>query len=202
VRRSFWPFGRPRGLFAVCACFASRFPGAGWNVHDLRPARADGPAFPRARRNQSRLCRDGQIPAYAAIGHGLLGRPYGLYWPRHVYGRVVEELSAHRALKAVAFDVLFGELRPDHAPVEMADGGTSWNRTIFFALQMRHAGNVVIGFHHRKVTSARFVYATNCARARGAFPPTKIPTVRFAASKSFTFEMASGLQIRRPATGG
>ena len=30
----------------------------------------------------------------AAIRHGLLGRPYGLYWPRHVYGRLVEELSA------------------------------------------------------------------------------------------------------------
>ena len=51
----------------------------------------------------------------AALRHGLLGRPYGLYWPRHVYGRLVEELSAQGA-KAIAFDVLFGELRPDHAP--------------------------------------------------------------------------------------
>jgi len=29
-----------------------------------------------------------------AIAHGLLGQPYGLYWPRLVYGHVVEELSA------------------------------------------------------------------------------------------------------------
>ena len=50
----------------------------------------------------------------SAIRHGLLGRPYGLYWPRHIYGRVIEELSAQGA-KTIAFDVLFGELRPDQA---------------------------------------------------------------------------------------
>src|SRR5580698_1573113 len=44
----------------------------------------------------------------ALIRHGLLGQPYGLYWPRHVYGRLVEELSAEGA-RAIAFDVLFGE---------------------------------------------------------------------------------------------
>jgi adenylate cyclase len=80
----------------------------------------------------------------AAIRHGLLGSPYGLYWPRHVYGRVVEELSAQGA-KAVAFDVLFGELRPDHAPVQMADGSTIESDD-FFALQMRRAGNVISAF--------------------------------------------------------
>jgi len=80
----------------------------------------------------------------AAIRHGLLGRPYGLYWPRHVYGRVVEELSAQGA-ETIAFDVLFGELRPDHAPVQMADG-TLMESDDFFALQMRRAGNVVSAF--------------------------------------------------------
>lgn len=80
----------------------------------------------------------------AAIRHGLLGRPYGLYWPRHVYGRVVEELSAQGA-KTIAFDVLFGELRPDHAPVQMADGSLMESDD-FFALQMRRAGNVVSAF--------------------------------------------------------
>jgi len=74
----------------------------------------------------------------------LLGRPYGLYWPRHVYGRVVEELSAQGA-KAIAFDVLFGELRPDHAPVQMADG-SSMESDDFFAAQMRQAGNVITAF--------------------------------------------------------
>jgi class 3 adenylate cyclase/CHASE2 domain-containing sensor protein len=78
----------------------------------------------------------------AAIGHGLLGRPYGLYWPRHVYGRLVEELSAQGA-QTVAFDILFGELRPDHASVEMADG-TFIESDDFFARQMQRASNVVI----------------------------------------------------------
>jgi class 3 adenylate cyclase/CHASE2 domain-containing sensor protein len=81
----------------------------------------------------------------AAIRHGLLGRPgYGLYWPRHVYGRLVEELSAQGA-KAIAFDVLFGELRPDHASVQMADGNTMESDD-FFALQMHRASNVISAF--------------------------------------------------------
>jgi len=80
----------------------------------------------------------------AAIRHGLLGQPYGLYWPRHVYGRLVEELSAQGA-KTIAFDVLFGELRPDHAAVQMADGSIIESDD-FFALQMRRAGNVITAF--------------------------------------------------------
>jgi len=83
----------------------------------------------------------------AALRHGLLGRPYGLYWPRHVYGRLVEELFAQGA-KAIAFDVLFGELRPDHAPVMLADGtGTNTVESdTFFARQMKAAGNVISAF--------------------------------------------------------
>jgi class 3 adenylate cyclase/CHASE2 domain-containing sensor protein len=78
----------------------------------------------------------------AAIRHGLLGRPYGLYWPRHVYGRLVEELSAQGA-KAIAFDVLFDGLRPDHASVQMADGSFVESDE-FLALQMRLATNVIL----------------------------------------------------------
>jgi class 3 adenylate cyclase/CHASE2 domain-containing sensor protein len=80
----------------------------------------------------------------AAVQKGLLGLPYGLYWPRHVYGRIVEELSAQGA-KVIAFDVLFGELRQDHAPVQMADGRIIESDD-FFALQMRRAGNVITAF--------------------------------------------------------
>lgn len=43
---------------------------------------------------------------------------YGLYWPRHVYGRVLRELHAQGA-RAVAFDILFAEPREDHAPVSL-----------------------------------------------------------------------------------
>jgi class 3 adenylate cyclase/CHASE2 domain-containing sensor protein len=79
----------------------------------------------------------------AAIKNGLLGKPgFGLYWPRQVYGRLVEELSA-QGVQTVAFDVLFGELRPDHASVEMVDGSFIESDD-FFAQQMRRASNVVI----------------------------------------------------------
>ena len=71
-----------------------------------------------------------------------LGYHFGLYWPRQVYGRLVEELSAEGA-KAVAFDVLFGELRRDHPPVQMADASLMESDD-FYAAQMRRAGNVLL----------------------------------------------------------
>ena len=77
-----------------------------------------------------------------AVRSGILGYRYGLYWPRQVYGRLVEELSAQGA-RTVAFDVLFGELRHDHPPVQMADGSLMESDD-FFALQMRRAGNVLL----------------------------------------------------------
>ncbi len=49
----------------------------------------------------------------AAIGNGMLGKPYGLYWPRHIYSRVLRELSAQGA-RTVGFDVMFPNLRIDH----------------------------------------------------------------------------------------
>ena len=76
------------------------------------------------------------------INKGLLGTPYGLYWPRQVYGRVVRELHTDGA-KATAFDILFGELRRDHPPVLMADGkGLESDK--YFADQMKFAGNVIL----------------------------------------------------------
>ncbi len=71
-----------------------------------------------------------------------LGYNYGLYWPRSVYGRLVEELIAQKA-RAVAFDVIFGELREDHPPVQMANDRLV-DSDDFFAMQMRRAGNVII----------------------------------------------------------
>ncbi|HZI32573.1 MAG TPA: CHASE2 domain-containing protein, partial [Candidatus Binatia bacterium] len=56
-----------------------------------------------------------------AVKSGRFGYRFGLLWPRQVYGRLVDELTAQGA-KVVGFDVLFGELRPDHPPVRMADG--------------------------------------------------------------------------------
>ena len=96
-----------------------------------------------------------------ALKHGLLGKSYSLYWPRHVHGRLVRELAAQGA-KAVAFDVIFGELSPDHAPVlvsdkTLLDSGKLFGQSLtrvddqalvesddFFAWQMKKAGNVII----------------------------------------------------------
>jgi class 3 adenylate cyclase/CHASE2 domain-containing sensor protein len=77
-----------------------------------------------------------------AVRSGELGYKHGLYWPRHVYGRAVEELAAQGA-SAVAFDVVFGELRPDHPLAQTADGQLLESDD-YLALQMRTAGNVIL----------------------------------------------------------
>lgn len=59
----------------------------------------------------------------AALNNNSLHFRYGLYWPRHVYGRVLRELSTQGA-QAVAFDVLFAGRRFDHAPVPVS--ATQW----------------------------------------------------------------------------
>jgi class 3 adenylate cyclase/CHASE2 domain-containing sensor protein len=76
------------------------------------------------------------------VKSGRLGYSFGLLWPRQVYGRVVEELSAQGA-DVVGFDVLFGELRHDHPPVQLAAGGLEESDD-FFADQLRMASNVVL----------------------------------------------------------
>ncbi len=73
----------------------------------------------------------------------LLERPYGLYWPRHVYGRVASELAAEGA-KAIAFDVLFSELRSDQAPLAITSSGQELEPDEDFAAKMRQAGNVIL----------------------------------------------------------
>lgn len=74
---------------------------------------------------------------------GAFGYSAGLYWPRHVYGRIVHELSSQGA-EAIAFDVLFAELRPDHPSVVLPDG-TEEVSDYFFARQLNEAGNVILG---------------------------------------------------------
>jgi class 3 adenylate cyclase len=78
-----------------------------------------------------------------AVQNGQLGYRFGLLWPRQVYGRVVDELAA-QGTRAVGFDVLFGELRPDHPPVQMADGRLEESDD-YFAGELRRAGNVILG---------------------------------------------------------
>jgi class 3 adenylate cyclase/CHASE2 domain-containing sensor protein len=78
-----------------------------------------------------------------AVLSGKLGYSFGLLWPREVYGRLVEELSTQGA-KAVGFDVLFSELRPDQIQQVQMQDGTLMGSDDYFALQMRHASNVLL----------------------------------------------------------
>ena len=93
-----------------------------------------------------------------AVQSGKFGYRFGLLWPRQVYGRLVDELSAQGAV-AVGFDVLFGERRPDHAPVRLADGTHFEESDDFFGEQLRRAGNVILATTPELVPPAPF--ATN-----------------------------------------
>ena len=77
-----------------------------------------------------------------SLNNGSLGFNYGLYWPRHIYGRILQELSAQKA-KAVAFDVMFAERRPDHDSVPTANGSVI-SSDEYFANELDHSGNVIL----------------------------------------------------------
>lgn len=76
-----------------------------------------------------------------AVSSGSLPYRFGLLWPRQVYARMVDELSAQGA-KAIGFDILLAELRPDHPPVEL-DGKTT-SSDEFFARSLTNNNNVVL----------------------------------------------------------
>ncbi|HEY5344804.1 MAG TPA: adenylate/guanylate cyclase domain-containing protein [Verrucomicrobiae bacterium] len=77
-----------------------------------------------------------------AVKSGKFGYRFGLLWPRQVYGRLVDELSA-QGVEAAGFDVLFGELRTDQFPVQLVGGGLEESDD-FFADQLRRAGNIIL----------------------------------------------------------
>jgi class 3 adenylate cyclase/CHASE2 domain-containing sensor protein len=77
----------------------------------------------------------------AMLKSRALGGSYGLYWPRHVYGKVVRELQTQGA-RAVAFDVLFREPRTDHGGVSV--NGTPIESDDYFAQRLAAAGNVIL----------------------------------------------------------
>ena len=77
-----------------------------------------------------------------ALGYPL-GEKMGLLFPRMVYGRVVRELTAQGS-KAVAFDVLLGDIRLDH-PVMHVEGKTNVIQSdTFFARQLEENGKVIL----------------------------------------------------------
>ena len=86
----------------------------------------------------------------AALNNGSLGFHYGLYWPRHIYGRLYRELAAQSA-KTVAFDILFREPRSDHAQVPVSN--EKWPEVSDF-LTAIHPGQKPVTFedHGEKLT--------------------------------------------------
>jgi class 3 adenylate cyclase/CHASE2 domain-containing sensor protein len=71
-----------------------------------------------------------------------LGEPYGLYWPRHIYGRVIRELKKQGAA-GIGIDILFPDRRDDLAPMRFPDG-TAMPSDEFFADEILKSSNVVI----------------------------------------------------------
>lgn len=117
----------------------------------------------------------------ARVADGNLGYRHGLYWPRHVYGRVVDELTA-QGVRAIAFDVLLPLARPDHAPVRVAgpaareaerfereihpkqtplivDDALILESDDYFAWQMRRSGRVILAVE--RDVPALPLFATN-----------------------------------------
>jgi CHASE2 domain-containing sensor protein len=109
-------------------------------TYDMRARQALRSA-PPATTNLGFVFIDDASIAFVRTNRSLGWNAY-VYWPRHVYGRVVEELAAQGA-RAVALDVMFDGLRPFDYPVRMAND-SQMESDDFFALQMRRAGNVIL----------------------------------------------------------
>ena len=113
-------------------------------TYDVSVRRAQNVSAPAATNLAFVSMEDSSI---AAINDGKvnglgLGYHSGLYWQRHIYGRLVNELATQGA-QCVAFDVLLGELRTDHSQVQMAEGGLLESDE-FFAVMAQRAGNVLL----------------------------------------------------------
>jgi class 3 adenylate cyclase/CHASE2 domain-containing sensor protein len=72
-----------------------------------------------------------------------------LYWPRHVYGQVVEELDK-QGVDVVGFDILLGDLRPKTETVKLP-GNAEERSDSYFANQVAHSGRVVLAAQNQIV---------------------------------------------------
>ena len=78
-----------------------------------------------------------------AVNSGKFGYRFGLYWPRQVYGRALEELRRQGA-KAVAFDILFAEERSDQPDYLFTNGDHSIPSDDYFAQEIEQSSNVIL----------------------------------------------------------
>lgn len=84
---------------------------------------------------------DTTIANFAA---GSMGKDwqFGLYFPRHIYGRLVQELKVQGA-RAIGLDLLFDQLRSDHPKTQL--GNATVDSDWYFRTQLSEAGNVILG---------------------------------------------------------
>jgi class 3 adenylate cyclase len=99
----------------------------------------------------------------SAVLDGVYGYQHGLYWPRHVYGRALRELTAEGA-RAVAFDVLFDTLRPDHAALALTNSatasianGTAIASDAFLARELAASGRAILASDKEAVPAELFL---------------------------------------------
>ena len=80
----------------------------------------------------------------ALLGDAQLGPELdvSLYWPRHVYGRLVRELK-NQGARAIGLDALFDQSRRSDSKVLFGDRLIESDQ--FFIRQIRYAENVVLG---------------------------------------------------------
>ncbi len=72
-----------------------------------------------------------------------LGESVGLLFPRHIYGRLLRELTAEGAA-AVAFDILLPDDRPDHPLVKLPGTNAPISSDEFFAREVAANGQVIL----------------------------------------------------------
>jgi class 3 adenylate cyclase/CHASE2 domain-containing sensor protein len=133
-------------ILIVCLLEISHFPYLNrleWMTFDLRVRLAHH--FPGATSDSAAnigLVEITDKTIYEVKYDAHLGFDYGLYWPRDVYAAALKELTLEGA-RAVAFDVLFAELRDDQALKALPDGSIQAPDDIF-AAQLKESGNVVL----------------------------------------------------------
>lgn len=94
-----------------------------------------------------------------SVASGAYGKKFGLLWPRNVFARLVQELSAEGA-KTVAFDVVFKELREDQNFLRFpTDPPLAPDE--YFARELRQASNVILAVTHEAIPHDLF--RTNAA---------------------------------------
>ena len=150
-------------VVVLLTCFLQRaphwFPGAElaqrleWLTYDWRVRQAAN-FSPIVATNLGFVFINDTTIARVADENNDLGYAYGLYWPRHLYGRMLRELTTQGA-KVVAFDVMFPELRPDHAPVT-EPGRERIGSDEFFAREIKENGHVILATARQAMPRALF----------------------------------------------